>query len=176
MSEPLPPVAPPDLAAAERMWAEYASAHPEALVAGDEHVVEGFGDSAPLADALLALVLHGPKRATAALSIEYAEEGQQLPRIGGHWIACDGSGAPRAILRTTELRLGGFDSVDEAFAWDEGEDDRSLESWRREHRRYWERTRAAAGSAFDPADEIVFERFSVVWPPQHADVAPGQGA
>jgi len=176
MSEPLPPVAPPDLAAAERMWAEYASAHPEALVAGAEYVVEGFGDSAPLADALLDLVLHGPKRATAALSIEYAEEGEQLPRIGGHWIACDGSGAPRAILRTTELRLGDFDSVDEAFARDEGEDERTREAWQREHRRYWERTRAAAGSAFDPADEIVFERFSVVWPPRHADVAPGQGA
>ena len=161
MSEPLPPVAPPDLVAAERMWAEYAAAHPEALVAGDEYVVEGFGDSAPLADALLDLVLHGPKRATAALSIEYEEEGEQLPRIGGHWIACDGSGAPRAILRTTELRLGDFDSVDEAFARDEGEN---------------ERTRAAAGSAFDPSDEIVFERFSVVWPPRHADVAPGQGA
>ena len=66
--------------------------------------------------------------------------------------------------------LGDFNSADAAFAWDEGEDDRSLESWRTEHRRYWQRGCAARGAVWRESDEIVFERFRVVWPPELADV------
>lgn len=150
-------------------WAGYVTSHPEAVAAGDEHTVETFGDSAELADELLGVVLHGPKRATAELAADFAHRGDALPRIGSHWIACDGSGTPRIVIRTTELRLAAFDDVDESFAFDEGEDDRTLESWRREHRRYWERTSAARGATFSPLDEIVLERFRVVWPPEHAD-------
>ncbi|MBG6179375.1 hypothetical protein IWX62_000550, partial [Arthrobacter sp. CAN_A1] len=47
----------------------------------------------------------------------------------------------------------------------------SLESWRREHRRYWTRVSAAQGRHWSESDDIVFERFSVVWPPEHADSA-----
>ena len=71
--------------------------------------------------------MHGPKRATADLVAELTRDGDPLPRVGGHWIACDGAGRPRVVLRSVELRLGPFDSVDEAFAFDEGEDDRTLD-------------------------------------------------
>ena len=155
-------------AEANALWQAYIAAHPECATA-ELPTIEAFGDSASVADSLLHLVMHGPKRATASLVKEYAEEAEPLPRIGGHWIVCDGAGQPRIILRTTELRLGDFDSVDAAFAWDEGENDRTLEGWREGHRRYWERTRAARGELFDPASEIVFARFRVVWPPEFAD-------
>jgi uncharacterized protein YhfF len=169
MSPDRTPVAAPDREAAAAMWAGYAAAHPDAVAATPEHTVEGFGDSAELADALLAHVLEGGKRATSELVAEFVARGEQLPRVGSHWIACDGAGRPRAILRSVELRVGPFGSADAAFAAAEGEDDRSLESWRREHRRYWSRTAAARGAAWSEEDEIVFERFAVVWPPEHAD-------
>ena len=92
-----------------------------------------------------------------------------MPRIGSHWIACDSTGAPRIVIRSVELRVGAFDSVDAEFAAAEGEDDLSLESWQREHRRYWTRVAAARGAVWSEEDEIVFERFAVVWPPEHAD-------
>ncbi|MEV7769642.1 ASCH domain-containing protein [Microbacterium sp. NPDC086615] len=159
-----------DTAAAARMWQQYADAHPDAVAACPEYTVEHFGDSERLADELLAHVLEGEKRATSSLVAEYIAEGQPLPRIGSHWIACDGRGAPRAILRTTEMRLGVFESADARFAFDEGEDDRSLESWREEHRRYWTRISAALGREWsEKDDEIVFERFTVAWPPEHRD-------
>lgn len=154
-----------DLAAAERMWAEYAAARPDLAHPDDEHPVERFGDSPALADELLELVVAGTKRATAALVSEFADEDEPLPRVGGHWIACDGTGAPRVVLRSTELRLARFDDVDAAFAHDEGEDDRTLASWRDAHRRYWTRSRAA----WSEDEEIVLERFTVVWPPELAD-------
>lgn len=151
------------------MWEAYTAVHPDAILGADEYTVEGFGDHPALADELLALVLSGRKRATAELVREYHAAGDRVPRIGSHWIACDGSGAPRIVIRSTELRIGAFASADAAFAADEGEDDGSLESWRREHRRYWERVCAARGESWSEEDEIVFERFSVVWPPEHAD-------
>jgi len=129
------------------------------------HPVERFGDSSELADELIDLVLHGPKRATAGLVADFAADGEPLPRIGGHWIACDGAGTPRAVLRTRELRIGPIETVDDAFAYDEGEGDRSRESWLREHRRYFTRTCAARNETFTDAHEVVFERFAVVWPP-----------
>lgn len=159
---PRPPVAPHDLDAAAAMWRAYRAAHP--ALPPEEPVVDHFGDSAPLADALLDLVLHGPKRATASLVADFVAEGEPLPRIGSHWVACDGSGTPRAVLRSTELRVGTIETVDDAFARDEGEDDRTRESWLREHRRYWTRVCAARGEELTDAHEVVFERFDVVWP------------
>lgn len=163
------PLVAPDLVAANRVWEEYAAARPDAVRACPDHTVEQFGDSVGLGDELLGLVLDGTKRATASLVAEYLEADEPLPRVGSHWVACDGSGVPRVVLRSTELRIGTFDEVDAAFARDEGEDDRTLASWQEGHRRYWLRTAAARGAAWSEQDEIVLERFAVVWPPEHAD-------
>jgi uncharacterized protein YhfF len=59
--------------------------------------------------------------------------------------------------------------VDDAFAWDEGEGDRTRASWLESHLRYFQRTLAARGRAWDDDLPVVFERFRVVWPPEVAD-------
>lgn len=157
------PNAPVDHAAAHAFWEAYRSAHPDRATDLEPPSVEVFGDHPELTDELLGLVLDGTKRATAALVAEFAAEGQPLPRIGGHWIACDSTGRPRVILRSTELRLAAFDEVDERFAYDEGEDDRSLASWRENHRRYWQRVAPTLGFEWTEQHEIVLERFEVAW-------------
>jgi uncharacterized protein YhfF len=148
------------------MWREYVATLPTGPT--DEPDVDRFGDSVALSDELLGLVLAGGKRATAGLVADFAAEGQPLPRIGGHWIACDGRGVPRCVLRTTELRLGPLGSVDDAFARDEGEGDRTRADWLRGHERYFRRTQAARGEPWSDDLEVVFERFRVVWPPEVA--------
>ena len=163
---PLPPM---DRAGAAELWSAYCTAHPELVACQDDPPVEAFGDSVELADELLALVLHGPKRATAGLVAEFTADEEPLPRIGGHWIVCDGRGVPQAVLRTVGLRLGVVESVDDAFAWDEGEGDRTRDDWLRGHRGYWQRVCRARGVEFSEDEEVVFERFRVVWPPEHAD-------
>lgn len=162
---------PVDRGAGLRMWAAYRAAHP-GLAPEDEPAVEAFGDSAELADELIALVVGGPKRATAGLVASFAHDGDPLPRAGSHWVACDGSGRPRAVLRSTELRLGPLHSVDEPFAWDEGEGDRTLASWLDGHRRYFARECERIGVPFSDDLEVCFERFRVVWPPEVADADP----
>lgn len=156
--------APVDESAGLRLWEEYRAAHPERATDPEPPSVERFGDHADLTDGLLDLVLDGTKTATAGLVAEFAHDGQPLPRIGSHWIACDSAGRARVILRSTELRVGPFTSVDASFAYDEGEGDRSLDSWRDGHRRYWTRVGAALGFEWTEADDIVFEHFEVVWP------------
>ncbi|GAA1869746.1 hypothetical protein GCM10009715_15980 [Paeniglutamicibacter psychrophenolicus] len=91
--------------AAARMWDEYATAHPEAVRLCAEYSVERFGDSVELADALPHEVIPGSKCATSTLAREFPDDGESLPRLGSHWIACDGAGTPRVILPSIELRL-----------------------------------------------------------------------
>jgi uncharacterized protein YhfF len=59
--------------------------------------------------------------------------------------------------------------VDAQFAWDEGEYDRTLESWLEGHRRYFGRECERIGIEFSDDVEIFFERFRVVWPPEQAN-------
>ncbi|MDR5699196.1 ASCH domain-containing protein [Agromyces aerolatus] len=157
------PNAPIDETDGLRLWNEYRAARPDRAVDPEPPSIERFGDHAELTDELLGLVLDGTKTATASLVAEFALEGQPLPRIGSHWIACDSAGQPRVVLRSTELRIGPFTSVDERFAYDEGEDDRTLASWREGHRRYWTRVGDALGFEWTERHDIVFERFEVAW-------------
>ena len=123
--------------------------------------VEPFGDSVELADELIELVVHGPKRATAGALVDY--QGAELPQPGTMWIATDGAGRPRAVLRTTEVRVGPLSSVDEAFAWDEGEGDRTRVDWLEGHERFFRRYLPTIGVDFDPDMATVFERFEVLF-------------
>ncbi|MGI9822871.1 ASCH domain-containing protein [Agromyces sp. Marseille-Q5079] len=156
--------APVDRAAATELWEAYRTARPKVATDVEPPSVERFGDHPELTDELLDLVLAGPKRATATLVAEFEAEDQPLPRVGSHWIACDSTGRPRVILRSTELRIAVLDDVDESFAYDEGEGDRTLASWRDDHVRYWRRSTARLGFEWTPDLEIVLERFDVVWP------------
>jgi len=162
------PVTAPDLDRASALWAECCAARPDMSV-DDPYDVDHFGDSARLADELLGIVLAGGKRATAELVDAYREDGVDVPVAGSHWVACDSSGVPRAVLRTTEVRIGPVASATADFAAAEGEDDGTLESWHREHRRYWTRTREARGLTWSEDDDVVFEHLAVVWPPEFAD-------
>ena len=81
----------------------------------------------------------------------------------------DGEHRPRAIWRTTDIRIGPLSSVDEQFAWDEGEGDRTRDWWLAAHRRFFARVAAARGFDMHDAIETVFERFEVLWPPEIAD-------
>ena len=120
-----------------------------------------FGDSVELADELLALVLEGVKRATAGSVAEYEADGDALPRVGDFEIALDGSMHPRAVLQFTDVRVGPLSSVDDRFAYDEGEGDRSRQYWLEAHTAFFQRLLPTLGIEFDPDMATVFQRFDV---------------
>jgi uncharacterized protein YhfF len=127
------------------------------------------GSSAEMGDELLSLVLDGPKRATACLLRDVEVGGEAMARVGGHVLVLDGGERPRAIWRTRTVDVKPLNQVDAAFAWDEGEGERTRADWLATHVGYFTARAAAEGFAFDPSMPAVFERFAVVWPPEHAD-------
>jgi uncharacterized protein YhfF len=162
------PPLPPDRPAIEAMWTDLRRCQPGLVEHAPLAVV--LGDTAVQADRLVQLVIDGNKRAGAALAFEFAGDGDALPRVGDYGVVCDGSGKPRVVVRTMELRLGPIPSVDEAFARDDlGDGDRSQREWLRVHREFFTRRCRELDIAYHDQLEVVFERFRVVWPPELAD-------
>lgn len=93
-----------------------------------------FGDSPALADELAALMLAGIKTATC-----WAASDGMSTHIGKRMVVVSGSGRPLAVIETVELTQRPFKEVDAAFAYDEGEGDRTLAYWREAHRRHFNR-------------------------------------
>ena len=145
----------------QAFWSAYAEA---TGATGEPAAVYAFGDNPALAEELLALVMSGQKTATAELVERFAADGEALPQVGDLCVVTDAAGVPAVILRTVEVRIGPMSSIAPDFAWDEGEGDRTVESWREGHERYFGRSCAELGIVFSPELEVVFERFEKVWP------------
>ncbi|OII10841.1 ASCH domain-containing protein [Curtobacterium sp. MCBA15_009] len=122
-----------------------------------------FGATPEQADDLLALVLDGTKDGTASSLWDYEAADEALPAVGDLAVVLDGAGAPRAVIEVSDVRVVPFDEVDEDHARAEGEGDRTLGWWRREHEAYW-RAHSENPRGFEPDMPVVCERFRLVWP------------
>ncbi|MBR0774872.1 ASCH domain-containing protein [Bradyrhizobium diazoefficiens] len=111
-----------------------------------------FGDGPELADELLELVIQGVKTATCSTEDEPNTSSQ-----GERWVVLDGRGEPRCVIETTEVAYRRFLEVDDAFAYEEGEGDRSLAYWRQAHRTYFGRL-----GRFSEDMMLMCERFRLV--------------
>jgi len=134
-----------------------------------EYVVVSFGDTPAMQDALADLVASGTKRATTSLLRDYATGDEPVPRVGDLAVVVDGTGAPCCIYRVTQVDVKPLSAVDDHFAWDEGEGDRTLAWWMDAHRAYFTRQAAREQILFHDEIEVVLERFEVVWPADVAD-------
>jgi uncharacterized protein YhfF len=106
---------------------------------------------------LTELMLAGTKRATASLVRDFETTGEPLPQPGDYVIVVDGAYKPCCIWQTTEVTIKPLIDVDEAFAWDEGEGDRTRASWLNGHRRYFARQATREGFAIDDQIPTVFQ-------------------
>lgn len=142
---------------AAAFWAEFATATGVAA----PYEAGAFAEASPeLSTELALLVRDGPKRATTGVWAEYEAEGEPLPQPGAYWVVLDGERSPVCIVRTTRVELRRFGDVDEQFAWDEGEGDRSLAYWRQAHIGCL----ASVGITIDDGTLVVLEWFELVWP------------
>jgi uncharacterized protein YhfF len=116
-----------------------------------------FGDTPQMADELLALVLAGTKTATCSALSAYEAEGEPIDEVGNRGVVLDGRGRPACVIEICEAAIRRFNEIDAAFAHDEGEGDRSLACWRREHERYFTKC-----GLFSEDMLLVCERFHLV--------------
>jgi uncharacterized protein YhfF len=160
-----------------RFWREFCERHGEPVE--QRYDVYAFGDSPAMADELAELVVNGPKRATAALLTDFDPPDrpgdEPLPAAGAYSVVLDGRGRPVCVVRTTEVVVKPLGEVDDAFAWDEGEGDRTRDDWLAAHRRYFARQLAGTGREVTDDLPTVFERFALVWAPRRpaAEREPG---
>ena len=130
----------------------------------DNYAVASFGDSPQMTTELADLVMAEIKRATASLARDYGEGREPMPNPGDFVLMLEGEGFPRFIWRTTEVTIKPLSQVDDAFAWDEGEGDRTRNWWLTARRRYFGRQVNREGFEMDDEILTVFEHFEVVWP------------
>jgi uncharacterized protein YhfF len=147
----------------EQYWQAYLTTRSDDAVVDETYVVDQFGDHPRLADELAQLVLAGIKTATCSALCEWEAEGSALPEVGLKTIVLDGNNQPLCIIETTEVTIQAFSEVDAQFAYEEGEDDRSLESWRREHWSYFSRVLHQMGMEPTPEMPLVCERFRIIY-------------
>ena len=120
-------------------------------------VTFSFGDSPAMSDELLGLVLTGKKTATCGALRDYSAGGEAMPVIGRRDVVLDGQGRRAAVIETIEVTIRRFDEVDQDFARDEGEGDRTLADWREGHQSFFERN-----GGFSPDMQLICERFRLV--------------
>jgi len=149
-------------AAVARFWSEFCTA--TRLAPTTPYQAWYFGDTPQLAHELVELVLHGPKRATAGLAEFNDRMPQVKPVAGGYSVLTEHDGTPRAVVRTTVLERRRFEDVDAAFAWDEGEGDRTLADWKDGHRKFFTRELEGLGRRFEESMPVDLERFELLYP------------
>jgi uncharacterized protein YhfF len=122
------------------------------------------GDSPEAAEVGARLIVQGVKTATSSLLWTYHATGKPLPAVGALSIVTDGRGDPVCVIETISVDIKSFADIDAAFAYDYGEWDRTLETWRAH---CWELNAQrcqALGKAPTPAMPLVCEQFRVVYP------------
>ena len=125
-----------------------------------EYDAWSFGDDA---DTLARLVRDGIKTATCSAYCFYEMEEEALPEAGSYNIILGSDGQAVCITRTTKVYVTLFVQVTADHAFKEGEGDRSLEYWRKVHKKFFTEDLKEAGLPFDEEMILVCEEFEVVY-------------
>lgn len=127
------------------------------------YTAEAWGDAPEMAQELADLIAAGTKTATCSCVWEWEAAGKPLPEAGYLTLVLDGAGAPVCIIETLHVEVKPYHQVDAAFAYQEGEGDRSLAYWRDAHWRYFSRALAALGRQPTQDMPLVCEQFRLIY-------------
>jgi uncharacterized protein YhfF len=111
-----------------------------------------FADTEALADELAKLIVAGTKTATCSM---LDEDG--IPQVGDVFVVVDGRSEPVCAVELTATDVVPFNQVDEKHAFEEGEGDRSLAYWRKEHQRFFE-----SYDLFSPEMTLILMKFKLI--------------
>lgn len=120
-----------------------------------------FGGNNDLADELADLVVQGVKTATSSNHLLYELENEPIPEPGLHSVILDSAGNPHAVIEIVRVEVKSYKDVDAAFAYKEGEGDRSLAYWRSVHEPFFTKEMEEIGRRFSPEMLVVCEEFAV---------------
>lgn len=107
---------------------------------------------------LIKLVLLGEKRATTSLFSEYENDNEPLPKVGDRSIILHDDNNTACLIETEKVIITEFANVTKKMAFIEGEGDKSLEYYTKEHTRIFK----LIDPNFNYKTKIVFEVFKVI--------------
>jgi uncharacterized protein YhfF len=149
----------------ELVWQAYLASLPETAPHPTDYEAWSFGHTPEVATRLGALAKAGIKTATSSPGWCYEAENETLPQVGALSIILDGDQDPLCIIETIQIEIKAFNQVDEQFAYDEGEGDRSLAYWRQVHWKAFSVECADIGRIPSEDMPVVCERFRVIFLP-----------
>ena len=122
-----------------------------------------FGDTENLANKLAELVRSGQKTATSFLVWKLETEGWKMPRVGDVVVITNWDGSPSCIIEMTEVELRQFNQINEQFAYDYGEGDRTLSWWRKAMWDYYSDECRSSEREPSPEMVVVCQRFRLLY-------------
>ncbi len=147
----------------KQMWGNYLLSIGESPDATDKNYTAWhFDNNERDANELAELVLEGTKRATASLYDSYGN-GEEIPKVGDLSIITNWSGIAKCVIMSTSIEVVPYKDVDEEFAATEGAGDKSLEYWRKVHRKFFSEELTEIGGEFSEEIPVVCEKFEVVF-------------
>jgi len=108
------------------------------------------------------LIKEGIKTSTSDLLWSYERSETGAPRLGSLSILLDGAGQSICIVESVRVETKAFSEVDEQFAYDYGEWDRTLVTWREQCWHYYSNSCKAMGLEASEDMPLVCEWLKVV--------------
>lgn len=149
----------------ESFWQAYLATRPDDNQPRlDPDPIWHFGDAAEVATRVGHLAKTGIKTASSGLVWEMEHNGLQPPQVGDLAIVTDGVGEPLWVVEITEVVIKSFNEIDEQFAFDYGENTRTLAQWRVDNWDYFTHWCAVIGRQPSETMPLVCQRFRRVYP------------
>ncbi|QFG00921.1 ASCH domain-containing protein [Psychrobacillus glaciei] len=113
-------------------------------------------------DVLAQLVVDKVKTATCSGRVFYELEKEPLPKVDDYSIVLNSKDEPVCIIRTSEVTITPMNKVSEAFAYAEGEGDRSYDYWKKVHVQFFTEALREVDLEFSEDMLLVCERFELI--------------
>lgn len=127
------------------------------------YVVDRFADTPEAATKVGKLVRDGVKTTTSSLVWGLEHIGEPLPKVSQIDLIVDGNGEPLCIIELIEVEIKPFNAVDEQFAFEYGEGDRTLTFWLRDNWDFLSHWCREIGREPSETMPLVFQRFRVLY-------------
>lgn len=121
-----------------------------------------FGNTKKEADYLLKLVISKKKKATSSLYFLYKNKPLSLPKAGDKNIITDSKGQNKCLIKITKVTIKPFSKINSKFAYKEGEGNKTLDYWKRTHKKFFIKTLKKLNKPFNEDILIVCEEFKVL--------------
>ena len=128
------------------------------------YIVSQFADTPEAATSVGKLVRDGVKTTTSTLVWGLENSDEPFPTVGLIELIVDGQGEPLCITELLEVEIKPFNTVDEQFAYEYGEGERTLAYWLTDNWDYLSRECLELGLEPSQTMPVAFQRFRLLYP------------